>query len=273
MATVQQLLSHPAVQSSAVPLIGALAVGALLLRTRLAGLGIAAGFMATVYLVGNFAFEPLTATRRLVLVVTSAAVIGAIFDVALKPSRATSTGLPAIFAAASIWVFWNALVQRPVADALVAGGATAAFLAWLVATSQLLRLDALRAGAAGLGLGLGVGTAAILGASALLGQYGLALGAACGGFLLLALLTGKPAVAGMAVTLTLALVCGLVGAAAVLLADLAWWSLAVLGLAPLAARLPLPGKQGTWLYAMFACAYVFVVAAAACVLAYLATRS
>jgi hypothetical protein len=260
------------VQSSVVPLFGALAVGALLIRTRLAGLGIVAGFMATVYLVGNFALEPLTATRRLVLVAASAALIGAALDVTLKPSRTTSAGLAAIFAAASIWVFWNALVQRPIAGAVAAGGASAAFLAWLVATSQLLRGDPLRAGAAGLGLGLGVGTAAILGASALLGQYGLALGAACGGFLLLVLLTGKPGIAGTAVTLTLAVICGLVGVAAVLLAELAWWSLALLGLAPLAAYLPFPGKRGAWFSALFASAYVFIVAAAACVLAYLATR-
>ena len=269
---MQHLLSHPAVQSSIVPLVAALAMGAIFFRMRLSGLGIAGGFLATVYLVGNFALEPLTAIRKLVVVGTSASLLGAVLDVAFRPARAVNVALAAIFGLASIWVFWSVLAQLPAGTSFLFGGATAALLIWLVLISLPLQDDPVRAGAAGLGLGLGVGAAAVLGASALLGQYGLALGAACGGFLLLVMVFGRRVAAGATLVLTVAVVSGLVGGAAVLLADLPWWSAALLSLVPLAVRLPLPARKAAWIQTILACAYALVVAGAACVAAYGASR-
>jgi hypothetical protein len=268
---LQQLLSHPAIQSSVVPLFSALVIGAIFFRNRLSALGIAAGFLATVYLVGNFALEPLTATRRLVIVGTGAALLGSLVDVASWPSRIISRALALLFGGASVWVFWGVLAQKSLAGALVAGLATAAFLTGLVVLTQPLQQDPVRAGAAGLGLGLGAGTSAVLGASALLGQYGLALGAACGGFLALVMIFGARIAAGATATLTIAAVGGLIGAAAVHLANLAWWSAALLALVPVAVRLPLPARAA-WLQTSLACTYALTVAIAASGLAYWSTR-
>jgi hypothetical protein len=272
LATVQQLLGHPAAQSSIVPLFAAFAIGGIFLRARLSGLGIASGFLVTVYLVGNFALEPLTATRKLVVVGSGAPVLGAIFDLAFRSTRTVRIGLAAIFGAASIWVFWSVLVQQPIGASLLAGVGTALLMMWLIGISLPLQDDPIRAGAAGVGLGLGAGTAAILGASALLGQYGLALGSACGGFLLLVMLFGRRVAAGATVMLTVAVLASLVAGAAVLLADLPWWSAAVLTLVPLAVRLPLPVRSTAWIRTVLACAYALTVAAAACGLAYWASR-
>jgi hypothetical protein len=269
---VQQLLGHPAIQSSVVPLFAALALGAIFFRSRLSGIGIAGGFLATVYLVGNFAWEPLTATRKLVIVGMGATLLGSIVDLAQRTPRSVHKALPLLFAGASIWVFWNVLAQKPLAGALLAGVATAAFLMGLVTLTDSLNRDPVRAGAAGLGLGLGAGASAVLAASALLGQYGLALGAACGGFLVLVMLFGSRIAGGTTVTLTIAVVGGLIGAAAVLLAELPWWSAAVLALVPVAVRLPLPARA-VWLQTSIACAYTLAVAASGCGLAYWATRN
>jgi len=268
---VQELLNHPAIQSSIAPLFTALVIGGVLCRARLAGFGVAGGFLVTVYLVGNFALEPLTATRKLAVVGASAPLLGAIADRAFRPTGTAGLVLAAIFGGASIWVFWSVLVQQPTAAAVLAGGATAVLLLWLVAISLPLQDDPVRAGAAGLGLGLGVGTAAVLGASALLGQYGLALGSACGGFLLLVMFFGRRVAAGATLVLTVTVVCGLLSAGAVLLASLAWWAAAALALIPLAVRLPLPARA-PWMQTVLASVYALIVAAAACGLAYWASR-
>jgi hypothetical protein len=123
-----------------------------------------------------------------------------------------------------------------------------------------------RAGAAALMLGLGAGVSAILGASALLGLYGIAIGAGAGAFLLVQMLTGRRIAAGATFTLSASLAAGLVAVAALVLAELPWSALVVLGLIPLAARLPASDRLPVWAQAFLVSAYGFAVAFAAFVL-------
>jgi len=60
-------------------------------------------------------------------------------------------------------------------------------------------------------------------------------------------LLGRGLAAGATFTLSAALLTGLFGAAAMLLASLPWYALALLVLVPLAARVPLPEKMPVWL--------------------------
>ena len=69
---MRELLNHPAVQGGLAPFVVALIVAELLQRMRLSGLAIIAGFAATVYLVSGFAFDPLTASRKIVLLTLAA---------------------------------------------------------------------------------------------------------------------------------------------------------------------------------------------------------
>jgi len=55
------------VQGGLAPFVVALIVAELLQRMRLSGLAIIAGFAVTVYLVSDFSFEALTASRKIVL--------------------------------------------------------------------------------------------------------------------------------------------------------------------------------------------------------------
>jgi len=87
LAMLLELLGNPIVQSSALPLVAGLACAALLYPLRLEGLAAIAGFLAAVFAIGNFGFEPLTATRKIVLTGAAAAVIGALSDFAFKPTR------------------------------------------------------------------------------------------------------------------------------------------------------------------------------------------
>lgn len=262
------MLAHPAVQAAVVPLLVGLAVAALLVPLRLSGLAVAAGFLAAVVLIGNFSFSTLTATRKLVLVAAAAPLLGVTVDLAFKPTRQAGVALGALFAAAALWVFWSVLAQQTFAHGLRLGAGVAALSVWTIAAALPLSGDPVRAGAAGVGLGLGAGIGAVLGASALLGQYGMALGAASGGFLLLVMLLGRRVRAGASLILTSSVGAALLASAAVLLAKLPWFAAALLGLVPVAVRLPLPNRMHPGIEATIALFYALLPAAGCWALAW-----
>ena len=269
---MDELLNNPAVQSSIAPFLAGLLAAAVLFPLRLGGLAAAAGLFATVYLVGDFNLEVLDSKRRVVLVAMAAPALGAIADLAFKPTRATGPVLGAIFAAAAGWVFLNLLKQKSGADLALHGAGLAAFIVWTVAFSVAQHAEPMRAGATGLGLGLGAGVGAVLGASALLGQYGMGLGAGCGAFLLLNMILGGRAAPGTTLTLTASVASSLVAVGAVLTGQFPWYALAALALVPVLTRLPMPAKSAAWMQAIVASLYAAAAAVAAWVLAWLASR-
>jgi len=266
-----ELSRNPIVQSSVLPLAAGLVCAALLYPLRLEGLAAIAGFIAAVAAIGNFGLEPLTATRKIVLTGAAAAAIGVLSDFAFKPTRFSAPVLGAIFGAAALWVFATVLQQKAPLELALVGAGVVALTVWLVSATVSLQLDAARAGAAGLMLSLGTGVSAVLGASALIGQYGMALGAACGGFLVLLLIIGPRVGAGHALTLTVSVLCALLAAASVLLAQVPAVALAALALVPVAARLPLPVTP-LWTQPVLASVYAGVPAAGACALVWLQSR-
>ena len=244
---MNDLLNHPAVQAAAAPFIAGLLTAALLYRARLGGLAVVAGFATAVALISGFNFTPLTATRKVVLLGLLAPLLGMVVDLVLKSNRRSYIILAVLAALAAVWVFWSVLVQKELAEAIRLGAIVAAATGLIVALTVSLGGKPVRAASAGLALGLGSGICAVLSASALYGQYGIALGAACGAFLLLQMMLGRSLAAGATFTLSAALLAGLFGAAAMLLASLPWYALALLVLVPLAARVPLPEKMPVWL--------------------------
>jgi hypothetical protein len=261
---VNDLLNHPAVQGGLAPFVAALIVALVLGRVRLAGLAVVAGFCTTVYLVSGFVFEPLSVTRRIVLLALVAPVIGILVDFAFKPARLGNAILAVATGAATFWVFWPVLQQKDLKTVMLMGGGSALFVAWLVGFSQnFLSQHPIRAGAAGLGLGIGIGVTAVLGASALYGIYGISLAAGAGAFLLPQMIGGKKFEAGATFMLPFALTVGLLAAATLVLAQLPWYSLIALAFIPLAARLPAPEKSPLWIQAVAISACTLAVATAA----------
>lgn len=245
---MHELLNQPAVQGGAAPFITALIVAMLLRRPRLSGLAAIAGFAVTVYLVSGFEFAPLTTTRKIVLLGLCSAPLAIALDW-LQP-RWLRPLLAAAAAAAVLWMSWRILQHQELALMLEWGAASALYAGWLVFWFDGLRHDPLRAGTAGLALGLGSGIAALFGASALLGLYGISLGAAAGAGLLIQMLSNRQLPYGRSFTLPLSLIAALTGILAVLSADLPWYALAALAAIPLASKIPLPAKPGLWLQAI-----------------------
>jgi hypothetical protein len=96
---VQQLLEHPAVQGGVLPLIVALIFGAVFARTRYAWLALAVAFATMIALTVGFSFSPLTASRKVTLVLLVGALIGVVAD--SWPSTARGFA-PALAIAAAI---------------------------------------------------------------------------------------------------------------------------------------------------------------------------
>lgn len=266
---MQELLGNPAVQGGVAPFVVALVAVLLLAPLRLGGLAVAAAFLTVMYFVSGLTFTPLTATRKILVLSIAAPAVGVLADFAFKPTRIGVAVLVVCAAAGALWAFWPVLARRPATEAWLLGASAVAAIAFMVGFAQAcLATDAVRAGAAGLALGLGAGVAAILGASNVYGLYGIALGAGAGAFLLPQMITGKKSFAGATFTLTVSLTTGLVGAGAMILAKLPWFSLLVLALVPAGARLPVPERAPVWLQAVLLSLYGFMIAGAACALAW-----
>jgi hypothetical protein len=237
---LQELLNHPAVQAGLAPFLVALISAELFQRIKLSGLAVIAGFAITVYLASDFTIEPLTASRKIVLLGLLSALLALLLT--LLQFRWFSSLLPIIGGAAAVWTVQRILLQHPLQVALLWGTGCAAYVAILVwSMDQLSDKEPLRAASAGTALGIGTGGAALVGASALLGQFGLALGSAAAAHLLIQIISNQPLPTGRTFTLPLALTAGLTGCVAVLSARLPWYALPILAAIPFVSWLvPLP---------------------------------
>jgi hypothetical protein len=265
---MEEWLSHPAVQGGIAPFAAALVATLVLRPFNLAGLAVFVGFGTAAYLLNGLTFEPLTATRKIILVTAAAATAGILADASARTARAAAIALALAFGAAAVWVFWTVLSQKAPLQAVQLALVPVLAAAATIALTHRLRDDPIRAGAAGLGLGLGAGVAAILGASAVYGLYGIALGAGAGAFLLVQMLTNRRSTAGAALTLPLAVAAALLAAGAALLAKLAWYAIIPLVLIPLAVRLPVPPQGPVWVQAIVTSIYALALAALAWTLAW-----
>lgn len=245
---LQELLNHPAVQAGLVPFLVALVTAELFQRIKLSGLAIIAGFAATVYLASDFNFEPLTASRKIVL----AGLLCALFALPLSLLKARWVGplLAVLGGAVAVWVALRILLQQETPFMLLWGVGCAVYVAILVWGMDKLENEPMRAANAATALGIGTGGAALVGASGLLGQFGLAIGAAAAAHLSIQMISNQPLPAGRSFTLPVALILGLTGCMAVLSAQLPWYVLPVLAGIPLVAWLLPLFKQAVWVQSL-----------------------
>ena len=266
---MQEFLANPAVQGGVAPLAIALVLSLGLRPLKLEGLSLVAAFIGSVYLVSGLDFMPLTSTRKLVVLAIAAPVVGLLVDFAFKPTRIGAAFIAIAAAAGALWAFWPVLSHKPGNMPWLLGGSAVLALAFL-AGFALLRLaeDSVRAGAAALALGLGAGICSVLSASVLYGTYGIAVAAGAGGYLLPQMILGRKSQGGASFALTFAITGGLIAAGAMTLAQLPWYCVLVLALVPIGAILPAPRNAPVWLQAVLVSIYSFIIAGAACVLAW-----
>lgn len=268
---MDEFLSHPAVQAGVAPFVVGLVVALIAARLRVGGLAATAGFLCAVGLVAGFTFSPLTATRKIVLLALITPVIGIVADFAIKPSMRRSIALALVAAIVVTWIFWPVLAQKE--GAVLLGITAAGLTAWLVGYVDAdLHARPLENAVTALCLGLGAGILAIFGASASLGQYGIALGAGAGAFLLVMMIANRTFPTGATLGLPAAVLASALAVGAMVLAQLQWYAVLVLGLVPLAARIPLAPRAPIWLRAVMTSLVAIIPVIIACFVAYQGSR-
>lgn len=268
---MEQLLQHPAVQAGVIPLLAALLVAAALSRRHYAWLAIPAGYAAMIAVSTGFAFEPLTASRKLVLVVLLSSLAGIVVDL-LPHYRGIASSLSIAAGLVATWVFASVISQREGTLAWLAGAGIAAFVALLVFAAVRHRDNGLRTGAAGLGLGLATGVVGVLSASIGFLMGGVAVAASAGAVLLVQVVFSRSITPGFTGTLPIGLATALFAVGTVMLAELKWYLLPLLLLIPVAVLLPAAYRAPRIVRAAILAGYALVAAAIPILAAWYAAR-
>jgi hypothetical protein len=247
---MEELLANPAVQAGVVPFLSALAAAAALRRTRLLGTAVAVAFALVIALTMGFAFDPLTATRKLVLIgLVSALLVLALEMPGASPRPAIRAALCAAVAAAAVWMIWRVLQQQESFKAALYGLGAGAYAAALLESCLRATDDGIRTSVISLMLGLTAGALALLGASALLAQMGIAVAAGAGAVVLVQMIGGQRGPAGWTLVLPAAVITGLAGLLVVFTGSLPWFCLLPTLAIPWAARLVRRERHPPWLAA------------------------
>jgi hypothetical protein len=235
-------LDNPAVQGGVVPLVVALVIGGVLAflprvgRTPAPWLAVLCGYLASVWVTTGIAFSPLTATRKVLVIVVVAVLAGFAADIARAASRKVDAAFAIVAGIAAAWAFQSILVQRETMPAIGVGVALAAYAGvqtWLMLGQ---RDDGLRTGAIGVGLGLATGVAAVLSASIGFLLSSVAIAAGAGALLLVQVLGRRSVPAGRVGAIVIGLGCALFALGATLLAEMPWFIPPLLLVVPLGAR-------------------------------------
>jgi hypothetical protein len=269
---MQELLGHPAIQAGIAPLVAALVVGAMLGRSRAAWLAIVAGYAAMVALTTGFSFTPLSASRKVLLLVLLAPLVGVAADIVAGKARPTAAVLGLVGGLVAVWSVSTVLVQRDLGSGVALGGLVFICAGAIVWLTLRLRSDGVALGAAGLGLGLATGIAALLSASTGYFMAGIALAASCGALLLVQLAAGRAISGGFTGALSVGLAAALFASASLLLAKLPWYAFVLMPLIPAAAIPGLARVPALWLRLLLASGATAAVAALPVLAAWYATR-
>ena len=258
-----ELLGNPWIQGAIAPLVAGIAAALVFYPLRVSGLAAACGFFAAVYLTGQLELE-----KKLLLMAAAAALLGAVVDLAFRPTRKAGLVLGLGFGIAACWIFISLIGRMPAERIAIYAMGLGLLVAAGVAFSVLSYDEPPRAAAAGMGLGLATGAIAFLGGATTLALWSFGLAAGAAGFLLVAIVLARGIVAGASFTLSIGVIGSTLAASVTLQRGLRWYEAALFALVPLAVRLPVP-QRNSIAQAIVALVYALAVGAGACALVWM----
>ena len=233
---MQEWLDHPMVQAGLAPLVVALLVAATLWRTRFAWLAVVPGYATAASLSAGINFSPLTAGRKVTLLVLLSPLVGLALDRwAARAPRVMPWLVGAACGLSTLWVFASLLGQREGAAWITAAAGLVVFVGLQTALTLRLHPDGAANSAVGVASGLGVGVAAVLSASIGYLTGGVGMAAAAGALLLLQFAFNQSRAPGYAGLLPIGFGLALFAAATTMLAQLPGYALPLLWAVPLVA--------------------------------------
>lgn len=245
---MESILSHPAVQGGVAPFISAIAIALIFQRINLlAGFAIVAAFSTTVYLTTGFGFEPLNSTRKITLVILLTPLLAIAMQVINPNSDKAGKWLSALSVGTLLWILWPAISRYSPGEMMLAIFAYSLYAGWMVYIFfRMATLSALIPATAMTISGATIGGAALIGASALLGQLGLSLLAAGSAILLIQLLVRNEREAGYSFTLIPGFIAALLLPASIVYAKVPWVILPMAAMIPIFAFYPFEDDRQLW---------------------------
>jgi hypothetical protein len=245
---MQDLLANPAIQGGVAPFVLGLLVSLVFIKLKIGqGLAILSGLLVTTALTTGISFTPLNSTRKLVLISIIVAVVALLYALDHKGRARATLMVPIGMVVAIGWILWPFISRQPLVDVWFPIVASAGFVAWVSAFFLSLRYYSInQVGLATAALGFGLGGTALLGASALLGQMAMSLGAAALAMAFIQIVFAKDNSAGLTLCIIAGSSLALIAPTAVIFAKVPWLSLLFLSFIPILAHLPIAESMGKW---------------------------
>ena len=242
---MEDWLNNPAVQGGIAPfIIGLLIAGVFMKARNIAALALIAGVLTTVFLTTGISFDPLTSTRKIVLILILIPIVALLLD--LFHAERKEQVIPIFYgvvALSIVWVLWPVLARDPGAMILPVLGYII-YAVWMMGMFlRLVEMPRISAATAATATGMGIGVIALTGASALLGQLGLAFGSAAAAYLFTQVVSRNDEPAGFTFSLSSAFTVALLLPAAVVYAKVPWMTLPIMAIVPLLAFYPFDEDQ------------------------------
>jgi len=244
---MQELLNNPVFQAAIAPFMIALISGWLLnaVGTRLTGIIIVLGFYLGAVLIMGIQLQPLTSTRKILIIGLVALFIGWLLDRYRLKRPLNIALLSTLGITAALWIAWPLISRKTGMDAWLPAFSGALYASWLLNSTTKLISHNTRAASTLFSLALATSIAALFSASALLAQLTGALAAATGAYLLLNLFYPQQK-AGAIMMVPATTLCALLAFSALIYAKLPWQCLIIMAFIPLTTRIPTPQRLKYW---------------------------
>ncbi len=232
-----ELLNHPAIEAGIVPFTLALLLGFILPNryTWWSTIVFAITYFFSAWLILDGRFTPLSSSRKLVMLGAGAVILGFIMPKLISNSKALQRILIVIAIGATLWLIWPILSRGDVWDQVNLAIGCGIYALWLCFAFFQLRDEDIATSVSASVLGFATGICALVGASSLLGELGIAIGASSAAVALFALSKRIDHSGGFYFPITI--LCTLIAIASAVYAKVPWYVLIALGAIPLAAML------------------------------------
>ncbi|MBL4852325.1 MAG: hypothetical protein JKY90_08645 [Gammaproteobacteria bacterium] len=231
-----ELLNHPAIEAAIVPFVIALIAGAILPKrfSWWSTLVFAVAYFFAAWLILDGRLSPLSSSRKLVILGACAVITGLIARRFFSANTLQHVLIILTIAAVG-WLIWPKLIRIDIWQQIILATSTGIYALWLTFAFHQMRDEDIATSVSATILAIATGLCALIGASSLLGELAIAVGASTAAITLYGL--ARRADHGAGFYFPVAVLCALIGIASVVYAKVPWYVLIVLASIPLIAML------------------------------------
>ena len=118
---MENLLNNPVIQGGVAPFIVALLIAGIFMKVRiLAALAIPAGVLTAVLLTTGFHFDPLTSTRKIILLIMLTPLIGLVLDLFhAEENKKVGPVFYTLGFISLLWILWPVITRNPFTESII----------------------------------------------------------------------------------------------------------------------------------------------------------